>query len=153
MQSGHEKTITSILPELAGASNIYGSGMVELGMSFSLEQLVLDNEFIGMQKIAARGIEVSSKTLAIGSIDEIGAGRDFLAHKDTLEHMDMLSYSNVIDRDMLDTWRSHGSKDIIEVANEKVKHILANVPQRTPLSSSQRADIDKIIKNADKLYK
>ena len=32
-----------MLPSLCGAGNIYGAGMLELGMSMSLEQLVIDN--------------------------------------------------------------------------------------------------------------
>ena len=47
-QSGHEKTITGILPALAGANVIYGSGMLEMGITFDLAQLVLDNEIAGM---------------------------------------------------------------------------------------------------------
>ena len=36
------------MPALAGASNIYGTGMLELGMSFSLEKLVADDCILGM---------------------------------------------------------------------------------------------------------
>ena len=39
-QSGHEKTITGILPALAGANVIYGLGMLEMGITFDLAQLV-----------------------------------------------------------------------------------------------------------------
>jgi trimethylamine--corrinoid protein Co-methyltransferase len=34
-QSGHEKTITGILPALAGANVIYGLGMLEMGITFN----------------------------------------------------------------------------------------------------------------------
>lgn len=138
------------MPELAGSSNIYGAGMLELGMSFSLEELVLDNEYIGMNKIASRGIEVSKKTLAVDTINDIGAGRDFLGHMDTILHMDELSHSNIIDRQMLESWKSKGSKNIADVAHQRVLDILKNEPQRTPLTASQRSDIDKIIRRADK---
>jgi trimethylamine--corrinoid protein Co-methyltransferase len=49
-QSGHEKTITGLLPALAGANLIYGLGMIEMGMTIDYGQLVMDNEFARMIK-------------------------------------------------------------------------------------------------------
>ena len=59
-QSGHEKTITGLLPALAGANLIYGLGMIESGMTFDYGQLVMDNEFAEMIKYA--GAEYPSTT-------------------------------------------------------------------------------------------
>ena len=49
-QSGHEKTLTGLLPALAGANLIYGLGMIEMGMTIDFGQLVMDNEFARMIK-------------------------------------------------------------------------------------------------------
>ena len=54
-QAAHEKTLTSIFPALAGANSIYGSGMLELGQTFSMEQLVIDNDIIAMNFKAMEG--------------------------------------------------------------------------------------------------
>jgi len=124
--------------------------MLELGMSMSLEQLILDSEYNSMNRIAAKGVEISKKKLAIDAIEDIGAGRDFLGHMDTLEYMDDLSHTDLLNRDMLETWRAAGAKNIVEVAHERAVDIMKCRPQRTPLTSSERADIDKIIKRADK---
>ena len=43
---GHEKTLTGLIPALAGANLIYGPGMLESGIAFDYAQLVLDSEFI-----------------------------------------------------------------------------------------------------------
>ncbi|MBW2677288.1 MAG: trimethylamine methyltransferase family protein, partial [Deltaproteobacteria bacterium] len=40
-QAGHEKSISALLPALAGANLIYGAGMLEAGMTFSFGQLVM----------------------------------------------------------------------------------------------------------------
>ena len=42
---GHEKTLTGLIPALAGANLIYGPGMLESGLTFDFAQLVLDCEF------------------------------------------------------------------------------------------------------------
>ncbi|MBW2635160.1 MAG: hypothetical protein JRE14_13745, partial [Deltaproteobacteria bacterium] len=42
---GHEKTLTGLIPALAGANMIYGLGMLESGITFDFAQLVLDCEF------------------------------------------------------------------------------------------------------------
>ncbi len=46
--------MTTLFPALAGANTLYGAGMLELGMTFSMEQLVIDNDIIKMTKKASR---------------------------------------------------------------------------------------------------
>ena len=48
VQIGHEKTITGLLPALAGANMIYGMGMLDMGMTLSLPQFLIDNEIARM---------------------------------------------------------------------------------------------------------
>ena len=57
---------------MCGASSVYGSGMLGLGMSFSMEQLVIDNDMIGMMRYAATGIDVNEQTLSLDAIREVG---------------------------------------------------------------------------------
>ena len=45
-QTAYEKTLTGLAPALAGASLIYGAGMLESGMTCDLGQMVMDNETI-----------------------------------------------------------------------------------------------------------
>ena len=149
-QAAHEKTITSILPALAGASNIYGAGMLELGMSFSLEQLVIDDVINGLNYYPYGGIEVTKKTLDVGSIKRVGIGRDFLGEMETMNNMHILSHPPLIDREMVETWEKAGRKSLTDAAHDRVADILKNIPQRTPLSSSQRAEMDRVIKESDK---
>jgi len=142
--------MTSLLPALAGASNIYGAGMLELGMSFSLEQLVIDDVINGLNYFPYNGIEVSDVTLDIASIKRVGIGRDFLGEMETMNNMNILSHPPLIDREMYQTWNKAGAKSLTDVAHDRVVDILKNIPQRTPLSSSQRAEMDRVIKESDK---
>ena len=55
---GHEKTLTGLIPALAGANLIYGPGMLESGIIFDFAQLVLDCEFVRMIKHTVRGFAI-----------------------------------------------------------------------------------------------
>ena len=96
-QSGHEKTITGMLPALAGANVIYGLGMLEMGITFDLAQLVLDNEIAEMIKYTVNGIPVNDETLAVDVISELGIGKDFLSHETTYKNMATQSRAELMD--------------------------------------------------------
>lgn len=137
-----------MLPAMNGASNIYGSGMLSLGMSFSLEQLVIDDETIGMIKYAQKGIQVDDDTLAYDTIVNVGIGNDFLSSPDTLSHIDNPSQTKVYDRRMRPDWEREGCKDTADLAHERVLDILENhVPE--PLSDYAVKRIDEIIAAAE----
>ena len=123
-QSGHEKTITGILPALAGANVIYGLGMLEMGITFDLAQLVLDNEIAGMIKHAVRGIPVNDETLAVDVIKALGIGQDYLSHESTFNHMKSQSQAYLIDRRMREDWEAGGGKDMYQRAHDKMIDIL-----------------------------
>ena len=123
-QSGHEKTITSILPALAGANVIYGLGMLEMGITFDLAQLVLDHEIAGMVLHSLQGVPVNDETLAVDVIKEMGIGKDYLAHETTYQHMKSQSQAYLLDRRMREDWETAGSKDMYQRAHEKMIDIL-----------------------------
>ncbi len=120
--------------------------MLELGMSFCKEQLVIDNDIIGMMRYAKRGIEVSDITLAVGSIQEVGIGNNFLGIPETIANVDMPSRPVTFSRHMYDEWVAMGSKNDVDIAHERVVDILAN-HQCTPIE--HRDLVDAVIKKAD----
>ncbi|MCP4451947.1 MAG: Trimethylamine methyltransferase MttB, partial [Planctomycetes bacterium] len=61
VQTGHEKTLTGLIPALAGANMIYGPGMLESGITFDFGQLVLDCEFARMIKHTVMGMPVTDE--------------------------------------------------------------------------------------------
>lgn len=124
-QAGHEKTMTSLLPALAGANLIYGMGMLELGVTFSFVQLVMDNEIAAMVKRVVQGVNVSDDTLAVELIKKVGSGKDFLAQKHTRQYMGTeQSKVKLIDRRMRGAWQKRGGKDLAEAAGERAREIL-----------------------------
>jgi trimethylamine--corrinoid protein Co-methyltransferase len=141
--------MTSLLPALAGANLIYGMGMLELGVTFSFAQLVMDNEIAAMVKRVVQGVRVSDDTLAVELIKKVGAGKDFLAQKHTREYMGPeQSKVKLIDRRMRGAWEKRGGKDLAEVANDKARDILENykVPE---LPSEVLSTLRSIVEEAE----
>ena len=130
---------------------IYGGGMLELGQTFSLEQQVIDNDIIMMERKFMEGIPVTDETLAVDAIKFIGIGNDFIAHPSTMEQIDLASDPEIFDRTMLGEWRANGNKDAVDRAHEKVVDILANHIV-TPVPDDVMAAWEKIAKEADEVF-
>ena len=124
--------------------------MLGLGMSFSMEQLVIDNDMIGMMRYAKKGIEVNEKTLSVKGIQEVGIGGNFIGYIDTLENMDLPSVPAVLDRSMYDEWMNKGAKWDVDLAHERVVDILTNY-EPTPIEN--RDLIDAVFKKADERHR
>ncbi|MCP4218715.1 MAG: hypothetical protein GY765_29055 [bacterium] len=146
---GHEKTLTGLIPALAGANMIYGLGMVESGITFDFGQLLLDAEFARMIKHTVKGIPVTDDTLAVNVIRKVGAFGDFLSQKHTLAHMRSQSQPQFIDRTMREAWERKGSVPIHEKAMEKVRDIIKN-HKPTPLPQDVLDKIRAIVVEAEK---
>ncbi|MDN5356924.1 MAG: hypothetical protein PWR17_93 [Candidatus Methanomethylophilaceae archaeon] len=143
--------MTALLPALAGANTLYGAGMLELGMTFSFEQLVIDNDIITMVKKAMEGVPVSEETLAVEAIKSVGVGNDFIGHPSTMENIDLPSNPRVINRDMLGDWEKAGKKDLATAAHEVVEDVLKNhVVLQIP--ADKLKEMEKVVKKADAAF-
>jgi len=148
-QAGHEKTLTALLPALAGANVIYGLGMLEMGITFDFGQLVMDNDFAGMIKHVVRGIPVTDATLSVDIINEVGPFREFVSHENTFEYMKTTSRPKLIDRTRREDWSSKGGKDLYQKSVEEARHILETYkPNR--LAENTVANIQAIIRETEK---
>ena len=141
---GHEKTLTGLIPALAGANLIYGPGMLESGITFDYSQLVLDCEFIRMIKHVIRGFVVDGESLAVDVIKSAAMSGDFISHKHTLEHMQEHSQPEFMDRSRMEKWKAAGARDSYQRALEKTRDILQN-HRPEPLPEKVLADIRSII--------
>jgi trimethylamine--corrinoid protein Co-methyltransferase len=144
--------MTTLLPALAGANTIYGAGMLELGMTFSMEQLVIDNDIFSMVKKAMEGIPVSEETLSVESIQKVGVGNNFLALKQTRLLVDYPSNPMLIDRRMYGDWEAAGAKDLAAAAHEVVVDVLKN-HQVKQIDADILKDMQAIVDKADKAFR
>lgn len=125
--------------------------MLELGQTFSFEQLLIDNEIISMCKRVTRGIGVNDETLATDLIKEVGIGGNFLSKKHTLKWMDMeQSFPMLLNREMRGSWeKKTGKRDLAYLANKKCKEIL-ETHKVLPIDRDILRSMETICDEADK---
>jgi len=138
-----------LLPALAGANLIYGPGMLEMGMTFSFGQLIIDDEIAAMVKRVVSGVSLDDELMGVDLIKEVGIGGHFLAQPHTLKHMRAEQVqSTIIDRRIRDEWETQGAKSLIQSANEKAADLL-NTHQPSPLPQDMVKELKRIVKSAE----
>ena len=150
-QASAEKTQSLVIESLAGCDAMYGAGSLELGSTFSAEQLVIDDRIIADSRIAAGGIRVDDETLSVEAIEEVGACNDYLAHPSTMDAMMSYSTAGVFDRSLLNGWRAAGSMDVVMRAHEKVLDIRQN-HHPEPIAEDVLKVMEDIVARADEPY-
>lgn len=129
---------------------IYGLGMLELGVTFSFAQLLIDDEIATMVKRVVQGITVNDVTMAVDVINKVGAGKDFLGQRHTREFMTKeQSKPKLIDRRMRGAWNNRGGQSMAERANVKAIEILEN-HKPTPLPDDVLKTFKEIIQRAER---
>jgi len=133
VQSGHEKTLTGLLPALAGANLIYGLGMLESGVTLDFAQLVIDAEIAAMIRHTVAGVPVNDETLAVDDIHAVGPFGDFLSLPATMAHMREQSQPRLIDRRVREEWQEAGGEDAYARARREAQRILeTHEPEALP---------------------
>jgi trimethylamine--corrinoid protein Co-methyltransferase len=141
--------MTAMLPALTGSNIIYGMGMLEMGMTMSYEQLLIDQEIVRMIRRILGGIAVNKETIALDVIKKVGASGNYLAELHTLKNMRKeSSQAKLIDRKMRSGWEKDGSKDMAERAREEARSILENY-KPLPLPEDAAQKIRSIIEEAE----
>ena len=129
---------------LAGANIIYGLGMLEMGMTISYSQLLMDAEMAEMMLFSMDGIVVNDETLSVDVIKEVGPRSDFLAHMNTFENMYIQSKPKLIDR-------LTGHLDMESRALIAAKELLATW-EPEPLSEEACARVRAVLNAAERDY-
>lgn len=150
-QVGIEKTSGGLIPALSGANVLSGAGCIEGGITASYEQLAIDDEVFGMIFRAAKGIDFDEEKLATDIILKVAIeSSDFLQQKHTLKHFRSEYFvPSLANRSSRFQWEGKGSKNIVEVAREKVKRILAE-HEPPSLDENVKKQLQNILKTATK---
>jgi trimethylamine--corrinoid protein Co-methyltransferase len=153
IQSGHERTLTGLIPALAGASLIYGSGLLEAGMCVDMSVLVADNEFIRMIRDICQGIPTNDETLMVDEIIRLGPEAEYISTESTLRGVRDLSTSKtkLMDRRSREEWTSSGSLGMYEIARAEARRILTE-EKVEPLPDEILQKLDAIVAAADDKY-
>ena len=123
--------------------------MLEMGMTFSFGQLVIDDEIAAMVKRVVCGVGFDDELMGVDLIKEIGIGGHFLAQRHVLDHLGTEQIqATIIDRRVREDWQAGGAKSLQHTANQKAKEILeSHTPE--PLSEEMVAELKRIIEKAE----
>jgi len=126
IQTGIEEGFSNLAVAMAGADCIHlAAGLLDSGSSISYEQLVIDNEIIGMVQRILAGIKVNKATLGFDVIEKVGPGGHYIMEDHTVEHMmDEFFYPDLSVRCNFDIWEKRGRPDMLSRANELVHKFL-----------------------------
>ncbi len=128
---------------------IFGMGMLESGLTWSHEQLVIDNDIVKMVKHAVQGIDVTDDTMAVDIVKQAHKIKDFLHQQHTLQFMRGQSRPKLIDRQTRGAWQAKGGKDLTQSAQEEARRIL-KTHQPEPLSDDVKKTLREIVESAEK---
>jgi trimethylamine--corrinoid protein Co-methyltransferase len=146
-QSVMERLMTLLLPALAGI-DLVNLTTLDTKMTFSLEQLVVDETLLGIVERCLRGIAVDDGTLALDLIHEAGPGGAFVTTAHTLGRFrEELLVPDLIDRQNRESWQVAGAPDMRMRACEKAQRILAD-HRPVPLADDVAVRLDEIIQEA-----
>lgn len=147
-QAGYEKSRTTLMAALAGASLGNMAGLLESNLVASYEQMIIDDEIIGTTERILKGVDFDSEALALEVIDKVGPGGVYLSQRHTLERMRKEHYMpRASDRNYYSVWSKAGSKSISERARDKAHEILrTHSPE--PLDSEVNKAVSAILREA-----
>ncbi|CAB1079116.1 hypothetical protein D1AOALGA4SA_6832 [Olavius algarvensis Delta 1 endosymbiont] len=124
-QVGYEFTLSTTLSALAGANIIFGSGVLEQGLTIDYAKLIMDAEMIRMIQTATRGVTISDETLAFDVIHEVGPGGAYISHDHTFSSMRSQSQAELFDRRSRSNWmKKTGGEAITERAYKAAAKII-----------------------------
>jgi trimethylamine--corrinoid protein Co-methyltransferase len=148
IQAGIEKVMSMLFPLLAGSVGIGTMGHLENAVTFSPQQLVIDNEIAGSVRHMLKGFEVNQETLAVDVIKAIGPRGTFLEHEHTLRFLrEEVFPSRLFDRL---NWSAAVNRPDNNL-EAKARQIAAELMQREtapPLSPEQERAIDEVVAEA-----
>lgn len=150
-QAMFEKVMTALPPVMAGADILFGPAVLSSATTYSVEQLVIDDEVAGALKNIQLGLRVDDDSLALELIDRMGPGGAFIGTRHTLEHMrEDVWMPTLLDRNIADNWAKLGARDMRANASEVVRQILSE-HHVEPLEREQRKEIDEVMNAAGRL--
>jgi trimethylamine--corrinoid protein Co-methyltransferase len=147
-QSGYEKAMNGLLVALAGADLVAAAGLLEDALTSSAEQLVIDDEIMGMIFRAVRGVELNADTLAVEPIMRAGPGGSFLTDPHTLRFMRTEHLQPILgQRADATKWQAHRHETVVDAARDRARALL-RIHQPPPLPRETVAEIHRILDQA-----
>ncbi|MBQ2765216.1 MAG: trimethylamine methyltransferase family protein [Firmicutes bacterium] len=144
-QAGMEVMQSFLFTALAGVNLTSNSvGALSNLMTTSLEKCVLDDEMISRVRFIINGMKTDEEQMGMKELMNCKPCQDFLMEESTCLHVRDGWQPTVSDWRSSDAWEADGSKDVAEVAHQKVLDILEAAPE-SMLDPEQERDMLKFI--------
>ena len=137
-QAGFEKALTA-LPLMGEANLIFGMGVIDSANSYSYEQLILDNEFVGALKKVEKGLNKGDGKEEVELIKLLGPKKDYLSEMHTVRNYREYWRSTLFKRGSVE------GKNIVTKANERWRKILNNASCYEPLDDKLDAELIRLL--------
>ena len=148
-QAMFEKTQALMFGILSGARSFGSVGTLASADVGSLTQIVLDVEMIKSIERLLNGIDVTDDKLAVDVIKRVGSGGNYLAEDHTVKYLrEEMWFPELLDRRNVGGWME-SPKTMVENAKNKVRKILLQAENKSPLNEHQKREIAKLLKKAD----
>jgi trimethylamine---corrinoid protein Co-methyltransferase len=148
VQTGIDKAMTTVFPVLAGAVGIGTVGHLENAVTFSPQQLVIDNEVFRAMRRTLKPIVVNDDTLALSTIEKVGIGGNYLGEQHTYDHFrDELFLSSLFETVSWDAARAGNPQGMDERAKELAISLWNEKPEPIVDSATLKA-IDAVVAHA-----
>jgi len=148
IQSAYENTIAMFMAYACGADVTFGTGLLDGSRILCLENMVVDDEILGMVKRILRGVEVSDETIARDLIAKMGFNGNYLFDSHTRKHVRELWQAKLGETGTYEGWKQAGGRSTVEKAQDKVREILAAEPIGFPDDLGR--EFDEIIAAAER---
>jgi trimethylamine--corrinoid protein Co-methyltransferase len=147
-QAVNEAATYNLMAAWAGTNLVHDVGYLEFGMTYSLELLVLCNEFIGQTRRIMTGIAVDEDQVALEAIQRVGPGGSFLMDAHTMQHFKNNWQPELTDRKTRKVWEKSGGQTMGQRARAKIRAILDS-PSPQLIDAAVAAKIATIIDSVD----
>jgi len=144
-QQAADAAVALALCALCGAETGSGLGLLESCTLLYPESIVLDSDVYHRVRADLAGLDTGREALALEVIKEVGPRGHFLRQKHTRDHMRRLRFSDLTGQPD----EKGGYRDPVEVARERVAHILASHHPR-PLETAQQTELSRILSAAER---
>jgi trimethylamine--corrinoid protein Co-methyltransferase len=141
-QAGYERALQLLSNAMAGDNLIaLATGMMEMMLTASYEQCVIDNEIMGAVYRMLEEVVVDDETLSLDLLRKVALKEQghFLYFKETAEYIKRNNWvPKLTNRNVWNSWKAEGGKSMREVANDLAGKILKE--NNEPVISRDQTD-------------
>ena len=153
-QCAYEKGLGSLIAALSGGNLHIFQGGTSAELVYHPVLSIMDDDIAGWIGRMLQGTTLDNESLAVDLINEVGPiPGHFLNTAHTREHWrDEHNFPKVSDEEAYPVWVETGKKDTLDLARERMDHILAT-HQPEPLTPEQDRAIERMLTDARDHYR